>query len=412
MRPDASVCDGFDRSVGVGRGRLGTRRPIDDDGSHQDDWAAIDAGLALDAPLTRHRMICHVAYGAGARTATAGGRRTIEEPIAPGDCIDEQMRAIPALLAALLAVGCQRALPNQPGHISEPPPSSAPVVPTLAWKPAVDAVVEAFVDHSVVAIGEIHGSRAIHAVLQEILGEPRLVGVLNDVAVEFGSARHQATIDRYVKGEEVSATELELVWTDTTQRTGVWNNPVYREFFERVRGVNSGRRAADRIRVLLGDPPIDWDAITDTDECAEDDPHCLDHWLFRRDDHFAAVVRDASLAHGRRVLVIAGVGHVRRHAGAGTPLSLTDSLDASHPGATWTMLAVDWATIRNLADELAARDSPLVAAVLPLSDGVLADLPAGAAFDRGTVTCDNPPCEEPDAPIERLGAVADALFVP
>jgi hypothetical protein len=54
----------------------------------------------------------------------------------------------------------------------------------------------------------------------------------------------------------------------------------------------------------------------------------------------------------------------------------------------------------------------LVAAVLPLSDGVLADLPAGAAFDRGTVTCDNPPCEEPDAPIERLGAVADALFVP
>jgi hypothetical protein len=31
--------------VGVGRGRLGARRPIDDDGSHQDEWAAIDAGL-------------------------------------------------------------------------------------------------------------------------------------------------------------------------------------------------------------------------------------------------------------------------------------------------------------------------------------------------------------------------------
>jgi hypothetical protein len=63
-----------DRSVGMGRGRLGTRRPIENDGSHQDEWAAIDTGLALDAPLTRHRMICRVAYGAGDRTATGGYR--------------------------------------------------------------------------------------------------------------------------------------------------------------------------------------------------------------------------------------------------------------------------------------------------------------------------------------------------
>ncbi len=276
----------------------------------------------------------------------------------------------------------------------------------------MDAVVEAFGDHAVVAIGEIHGSRAIHVFLQELLGDPRLVGVMNDVAVEFGSARHQATIDRYVLGGDVPEAELELVWTETTQSSGVWNSPVYREFFERIRGLNADRRATDRIRVLLGDPPIDWDAITDTNDCAEDDPHCLDHWLFQRDDHFAEVVREASLAQGRRVLVIAGAGHVRRHPGAESPRSLTDELDASHPGVTWTMLPADVAVIRRLGGETGAWDSSSIAAALTLADGPLADLPANDVFDGGNVTCDHPPCEEPNAVVERLGAVADALLIP
>ena len=276
----------------------------------------------------------------------------------------------------------------------------------------MDAVVKAFEDHAVVAIGEVHGSRAIHTVLRQLVGDPRLVGVLNDVAVEFGSARHQATIDRYVLGEAVPEAELELVWTDTTQRSGVWSSPVYREFFERIRDLNAERAATDRIRVLLGDPPIDWTAITDTSECGEDDPHCLDHWLFQRDDHFAEVVRTASLARGRRVLVIAGAGHVRRHPGAESPLSVTDELDASHPGATWTMLPVDRATIRGLAPENGDWDPPSAAAAVLLADGPLAEVPASVIFDRGTVTCDNPPCEDPDAPVERLGDVTDALLVP
>jgi len=322
------------------------------------------------------------------------------------------MRPIAALLAALMAVGCQPALPSQTSLLGEPPPSIASTAPPLAWRPAVEAVVEAFDDHAVVAIGEIHGSRSIHAFLQELLADPRLIGVVNDVAVEFGSARHQATIDRFVVGEAVPEAELELVLTDTTQRSGVWNNPVYREFFELIRDLNADRHAADRIRVLLGDPPIEWDAVTDTEACDEHDPRCLDHWLFQRDHHFATVVRETSLANGRRVLVIAGVGHVRRHPGAEVPLSMTDELDSSHPRVTWTMLAVDDARIRSLASEIGVLDLPPIAAALPLVDTPLGALPASAVFDRGRVTCDNPPCEDPDSPVERLGEVADALLVP
>ena len=318
------------------------------------------------------------------------------------------MRATLALLMGLLVAGCSPTLPNEPSSPVSPRPSA---LPALAWTPAVDAVVHAFEGHAVVAIGEIHGSRSIHAFLHELLGDPRLVGVLNDVAVEFGSARHQATIDRYVLGEEVPEAELELVWSDTTQRSGVWNSPVYRAFFERIRGLNRDRAPAERIRVLLGDPPIDWDAITDTSECDDRDPGCLDHWLFQRDAHFADVVRE-SLAQGRRVLVIAGAGHVRRTPRSEAPLSLTDELDASHPEVTWTMVAVDDGTMRRLAGKAGAWEPPPVAAAVLLADGSMAGVPANDVFDRGTVTCDNPPCEDAAEPIERLGDVADALLVP
>jgi hypothetical protein len=157
------------------------------------------------------------------------------------------MRAIVALIVSLLAAGCQPDQIGQTGQPSQPASSGATAPAPLFWAPATDAVVDAFEDHSVVAIGEIHGSRAIHTFLQALLGEPRLVGVLNDVAVEFGSARHQATIDRYVLGEEVMEDELELVWTDTTQQSGVWNSPIVGSGWWGDRHAWALRRAHDSV---------------------------------------------------------------------------------------------------------------------------------------------------------------------
>jgi hypothetical protein len=93
------------------------------------------------------------------------------------------MRPILVVTAALLMAGCQPSLPDERAS-----PGSTDSLPH-GLMPAADAVVEAFVDHRVVAIGEIHGSRVIHTFFRELLGDPRLIGVLNDVAVEFGSAR-------------------------------------------------------------------------------------------------------------------------------------------------------------------------------------------------------------------------------
>jgi erythromycin esterase-like protein len=284
-------------------------------------------------------------------------------------------------------------------------PSGSPA-PLAVAIPAADAVVAAFGRHRVVAFGETHGSAAQHEFLRELLADPRLLGIMRVVAVEFGTARHQEMIDRYVAGDAVAAEELARVWTETTQRSGVWEQPVYREFFATIRELNADRAPSQQLRVLLGDPPIDWSTITAETDCNEQDPSCLDHWLFRRDEHFAGVVQ-AALDAGERVLVIAGAGHVLHHPAAeGTP-SISDLLDERQPDTTWVLAAPSGSLPNELRALVPESHEPL--AVL-LDRAPAAALDAGSVFGGGTVTCHPGPCPS-EAP-EVLASVADALFAP
>ena len=273
-------------------------------------------------------------------------------------------------------------------------------------------MVAAFADHQVVAIGEEHGSVAQHEFLRSIIRDPRLIGVIDDVAVEFGSARHQDTMDRYTRGEAIAAAELAQVWTDTTQRSGVWDSPIYRQFFEAIREENIQRDREDRIRVLLGDPPILWEGITAETDCDDTQPSCLDYWILGRSDHFASVVHNESVSRGRRALVIAGSGHIRRNPDAEVPISLTDKLDALEPGAVWTLVPL-------------ARTSPQVVGALTatgVGDGAaptvielqgteLGAVVAEGVFERGTVTCDPAPCESEPSSAAPLRSVTDAIVL-
>ena len=47
--------------------------------------------------------------------------------------------------------------------------------------------------------------------------DPRITTVVNDIVVEFGNARYQDVMDRFVRGEEVPPEALRRVWEDTTQ---------------------------------------------------------------------------------------------------------------------------------------------------------------------------------------------------
>ena len=177
---------------------------------------------------------------------------------------------------------------------------------TVAGTPAVPiepitGILEMFKTHDVVALGEgSHGNEQGHAFRLALIRDPRFAATVNDIVVEFGNALYQDVIDRFVRGEPVAYEELRKVWQDTTQRTTVWDRPIYEAFYRAVRDVNATLPVERRLRVLLGDPPIDWQ-----------DPQSRSGTR-RTDDFPVSVIQREVIAKKRRALVIFGGMHLIR----------------------------------------------------------------------------------------------------
>jgi len=171
----------------------------------------------------------------------------------------------------------------------------------------VGAVIDAFRSHAIVALGEgSHGNEQAHSFRVALVLDPRFAAAVNDIVVEFGSAQYQDVMDRFVRGDEVPQASLRRVWQDTTQPDTIWDVPIYEEFFRAVRTANASLLRERQLRVLLGDPPMDWNAGV--------------RQMPDRDAHAVEVIRREVLAKGRRALVIYGDQHlVRQNTVAGAP---------------------------------------------------------------------------------------------
>jgi hypothetical protein len=170
---------------------------------------------------------------------------------------------------------------------------------------AISGILDAFRTHQIVALGEgIHGNNQSHAVRLALIRDPRFATVVNDIVVEFGSSRYQAVIDRFVSGAEVPYAELRKAWQDTPTQHPGWDLPIYEEFFRAVREVNASLPVDRQLRVLLGDPPIDWSAVRTRED--------VGRWLASR-DHVVEVIKREVLSRNHRALVVYGDGHFRRY---------------------------------------------------------------------------------------------------
>lgn len=167
---------------------------------------------------------------------------------------------------------------------------------------AIPAILDLFSTYQMVGLGEgPHGNLEGHAFRLKLVRHPRFAAIVDDILVESGSARYQAVMDRYISGETVSRQELRRAWEDTTNPGTTWDRPMYEEFFTAVRAVNSKLPKGEQLRVLLGDPPIAWEAIRNRAD--------LRRWNLQRDTHAGALLKRESFAKGRKVLAIYGDGH-------------------------------------------------------------------------------------------------------
>jgi hypothetical protein len=169
----------------------------------------------------------------------------------------------------------------------------------------ISGIIDAFRSHQIVALGEgIHGNTQAHAVRLALVRDPRFAAVVNDIVVEFGSSRYQTVMDRFVGGGDVPYADLRKAWQDTTTQHPGWDLPIYEEFFRAVREVNASLPSDRRLRVLLGDPPIDWSTVRT--------PEDVGRWLALRGHVFDVIKREVLLKN-RRALVLYGDGHLCRY---------------------------------------------------------------------------------------------------
>jgi len=173
---------------------------------------------------------------------------------------------------------------------------------TLEPTPAISGLLDLFATHPLVALGEVHMLQEQADFVTALLHHPSFPATVQVIVVEFGNARYQALMDRFIAGEPIAARDLRPVWRDFFG----WgfDAPIYEQFFRTVRGINRTLPSAQRLRVCLGDPPVDWTQITRQAD--------IFPWLEQRDAHYAAGIETAILAPGYHGLLIAGVAHFAR----------------------------------------------------------------------------------------------------
>ena len=236
--------------------------------------------------------------------------------------------------------------------IAVPSRAQQPTAPTPAVPvDPIRAIVDAFGSHSVVALSEgTHGNEQGLAFLLSLIRDPRFAARVNDIVLEGPNARYQDVMDRYVRGETVPVDLLRRVWDDTTQQQAngpMWTGDVP-DTYRAVRQLNASLPPERKLRILLGDPPIDWDKVQTKGEPAR--------WIALRDTFPAELIEREVLAKHRRAVVVFGNMHFQRKqmlanyesAGEGPIATVVSALELS--GSRTKVFSIWTATDAELSD--------------------------------------------------------------
>jgi hypothetical protein len=165
---------------------------------------------------------------------------------------------------------------------------------------AIAGILSAFDSYPIVAIGDNHNVQQLGDFYIQIIQQPEFAQKVRNIVFEYGNAFYQDVIDRYVNGEDVPFEELQRVWTPTFAYGPSPVAQMYIDFYRAVREVNATLPEGERLRVWLGDPPLN-----------PDQPviYSPDNLPPNRDEHFAGVV-SRLISQGEKALVIIGAYHL------------------------------------------------------------------------------------------------------
>ena len=231
-------------------------------------------------------------------------------------------------LVATLATGCHARAAHQQADARELPHADG-----------VAAIASALDSFPIVAIADLHGAAELGAFRTRLLADSRVLDRIDDVVIEAGNSLYQALADRYVRGDSVPIDSLRLIWNNTTQSPlNTLDASLYAEDILRaVRQANQRRRSVRPVRVLLADPPIEWNDVRTRADAMR--------FMSQRRTSHVRVLADSVLAHRHRAIFICGGLHLMRTT-AGVPpdapfATTTQRLLRDWPRSVYVVLIFD-----------------------------------------------------------------------
>ena len=269
------------------------------------------------------------------------------------------------------------------------------------------AVVNAFETHNIVLLGEIHGNKQEYAWLRSLVATPEFADRVDDIVMEMGNSLYQKSVDRYVSGEDVPLEQVQKAWLNTVGVVGP-PSPVTASLYEAVREENLKRKGKHQMRVLCGDPYIDWEKVKEKGD--------ISPYMANRDQWFAQVVKDEVLAKHHRALLIIGGFHLLRVPPFPRRVSIEPELQAA--GAN-TYLIVTGTNTPGGYDDLDHRfDSWPTPVIVSLAGNWVGELPAMSIVSGGAAegyqwlmtSALSSAASASSSPPVKLREVADALL--
>ena len=190
-------------------------------------------------------------------------------------------------------------------------------------EPAIPAILGAFDKYDVVAMPEAHGMKDVDDFILSLIRDPTFPKKVNDIEVECGNSHYQPILDRYIAGDDVAFAEVRKVWRNTTQSM-CGQSGFFEQFFPLVRAINQKLPPAERLRVLAGDPPIDWDQIKTREDGMK---------FFDREPSIVSVMEKEVLSKHHKALMLFGTFHLMH----GVEVSAVSTYEKIYPHLTFVI---------------------------------------------------------------------------
>jgi hypothetical protein len=178
-------------------------------------------------------------------------------------------------------------------------------------------------------------------------------------------------------GDDLPLSEVRQVWRNTTQpMCGV--SGFYEELFPLVRRINQTLPPEKKLRVLAGDPPIDWSKVKTPQDFGRGQ-------FLARDISIASVMEKEVLSKHRKALMLFGTAHLFHEENTAVGLYEKD-----HPGVTLVIADHtgfgNWTPLEKYNDQFEARMAswPVPSLVQEVKGTWLADL-LDMTFSTGNV---------------------------